>query len=216
MAQPLVIAHHLIWTAYGWWLPNDPRGSGSHIVRCVDLAELGDLHHGRKPVQPRGAIVRDFQERAEDSLKHPRLAFDDSAVAQIAAAFAAVIAKERYTCYACAIMPDHVHVLIRKHKHQAESMMEKLKEKSRQSLIDAALRAPTHGVWSEGGGWRVFLDHPREARRVIRYIEKNPLEIGQPRQEWPFVKPYDDWPLHPGHSPNSPYAKALKAAGRYR
>ena len=26
--HPIVIAHHLIWTAYGWWLPNDPRGSG--------------------------------------------------------------------------------------------------------------------------------------------------------------------------------------------
>jgi len=26
----MIIAHHLIWTAYGFWLPNDPRGSSSH------------------------------------------------------------------------------------------------------------------------------------------------------------------------------------------
>ncbi len=27
--RPSVIAHHLIWTLYGHWLPNDLRGSGS-------------------------------------------------------------------------------------------------------------------------------------------------------------------------------------------
>jgi hypothetical protein len=29
------------------------------------------------------------------------------------------------------------------------------------------------------------------------------------------VQEYDDWPLHSGHSVNSPYVKALKAVGRY-
>jgi hypothetical protein len=27
--KPIVIAHHIMWTLYGWWLPNDPRGSTS-------------------------------------------------------------------------------------------------------------------------------------------------------------------------------------------
>ena len=27
-----VAGFHLIWTAYGWWLPNDPRGSSSHEI----------------------------------------------------------------------------------------------------------------------------------------------------------------------------------------
>lgn len=47
------------------------------------------------------------------------------------------------------------------------------------------------------------------------YIERNPDPYRMPRQTYPFVRPYDGWPLHPGHSPNSPYAQALKAAGRY-
>jgi REP element-mobilizing transposase RayT len=189
MAKPLVIAYHLIWTAYGWWLANDLRGSGSHIVRSHVLAELGELHHGRKRIQPSGAVVRDFQDRAEDLLKHPRISFDDEMVQQLAAAFAQVIAEERYSCYGCAIMPDHVHILIRKHKHQAEEMIESLQNRSRQQLIGAGLCAPTHPIWSKGGGWKVFLEHPDEIRRTIIYIEKNPLPIGQPRQEWPFVTP---------------------------
>ena len=215
MPQPLVIAYHLIWTGYGWWLPNDPRGSGSFTIRTDVLAELGDLHHGRKRIQPWGSKVREFQDRAEDLLKHPRLSFDEAAVNQIAAAFVQVVADEKYTCYACAIMPDHVHILIRKHKHSAEEMIENLQSRSRKQLIDAGTFASTHPVWTYGAGWKVFLDHPDEIRRTIVYIERNPLPIGQSRQVWPFVIAYNGWPLHPGHSPHSPYVKALKAAGRY-
>ena len=60
----------------------------------------------------------------------------------------------------------------------------------------------------------MFLDHPDEIRRTVIYIEKNPLPLKLPKQQWPFVKEYDGWPLHPGHSPNSPYVKALRDAGR--
>src|SRR5437763_5560080 len=114
MSRPLVIAHHLIWTAYGWWLPNDPRGSGSQTIRNEIIAELGELHSGRKKVQPAGRIVREFYGHAADRLKHPLLTFDEAAQQEISAAFADVVRSERYTCYACAIMPDHVHILIRK------------------------------------------------------------------------------------------------------
>lgn len=54
MSNPIVIAHHLVWTAYGWWLPNDPRGSTSHWIASEVIAELGELHHGRKKIQPDG------------------------------------------------------------------------------------------------------------------------------------------------------------------
>ena len=64
MSQPIVIAHHLIWTVYGSWLPNDPRGSGSHSVASDVLTELGELHYGRNKLQPAGRIVREFYEQA--------------------------------------------------------------------------------------------------------------------------------------------------------
>src|SRR5262249_52454009 len=153
------------------------------------IAQLGELHYGRKRVQPTGSIVREFYATAADVLKNPLVTLDDKARSETASAFQEVIIRERYTCYACVIMPDHVHILIRKHKHSAEEMMEFLKEVSRDRLIAAEMRAPTHPVWSGGGGWKVFLDHPDEVRRTICYIEKNPDAIGLPRQHWPFVKP---------------------------
>jgi REP element-mobilizing transposase RayT len=215
MTQPIVIAHHLIWTAYGWWLPNDPRGSGSTTIRKDVIAELGELHYSRKVVQPSGQEIRQFQATAGNVLQDPRLTFDSAAVAEIALAFAEVIESERYTCYACAIMPDHVHILIRKHKHQAEEMMEILKEASRERLRKNILHFSEHRVWASGGGWKVFLDEPNEVRRTVTYILRNPLPLGMPEQRWPFVRVYDGWPLHPGHNPNSPYAQRLRALGRY-
>ena len=58
MPRPIVIAHHLIWTVYGTWLPNDPRGSGSRAIACDVLRDLGDVHYGRKRVQPSDAVIR--------------------------------------------------------------------------------------------------------------------------------------------------------------
>ena len=45
----IILAHHLIWTLYGHWPPNDLRGSGSDIVHDEELAALAPVHHGRKP-----------------------------------------------------------------------------------------------------------------------------------------------------------------------
>jgi REP element-mobilizing transposase RayT len=215
MPQPLVIAYHIMWTAYGTWLPNDPRGSTSQTLYSDALAELGEIHFGRKKVQPPRCEVREFHERAAELLCHPVLRFDESERAIIAEAFSEVVTTERYTCYACAVMPDHVHLLIRKHKHTAEEMATNLIRASREKLIARERRSSDHPTWTGGDGWNVFLEHPNDVRRVIGYIERNPIKSGLPLQKWPFVKPYDNWPLHEGHSPNSPYAKRLRELGRY-
>lgn len=215
MDNPLIIAYHLIWTAYGWWLPNDPRGSGSATIASDVIAELGDLHHGRKRVQPPGRVIREFYEKAATVLKHSLLKFDAAARDAVGAAFGDVIRRERYTCYACAVMPDHVHLLIRKHKHSAEEMADRLKTESRLRLCSLGFRTSDHPTWTGGCVWHVFLDHPDDIWRTIPYIENNPLPLGLPIQRWPFIQPYDNWPLHPGHSPTSPYARRLRAVGRY-
>ena len=211
--NPLVIAHHLIWTVYGWWLPNDPRGSGSHTIDSAVLADLGEIHYGRKKVQPVGDMVRKFYAQAEDKLNHSLRVLTPTDIALVAAACEEVMTQRRYTCYACAIRPDHVHVLIRKHRDSAEMMLEEIKTLSRKRLEDAGWSG--HPVWAGGGGWKVFLDHPQEVQRIIGYIQRNPLKAHLFAQNWPFVVTYNNWPLHPGHSPNSPYVRALQAAGRY-
>ena len=202
----VIIAHHLVWTAYGWWLPNDPRGSTSHEIRSDVIAQLGELLHGRKAVQPAGWEIRAFYEEAAAVLRHPLLTFWPDEFRPIADSFAEVVGARRYTCYACAILPDHAHVLIRKHRDKAEEMIAGLQEVSRRHLRQLGLRAPDHPVWG-GSGWKVFQDHPDDVRRTVRYINENATKLKLPPQRWGFVKEYDGWPLHAGHSPNSPYAR---------
>src|SRR5207237_9815564 len=140
---------------------------------------------GGGQVPPPRLEVLDFDEPAAELLQHPLLTFDERARAIIGEAFGDVIESEKYTCYACAVMPDHVHLLIRKHKHTAEEMGANLIGASREKLVARERRTPEHPVWTAGDGWNVFLEHPNDVRRVIVYIERNPIKIGLPEQKWP-------------------------------
>ena len=115
----------------------------------------------------------------------------------IAAAFCDAIAQHSYTCYACAILPDHVHVVIRKHRHRAEEMTESLQHDSRLRLSDSGAIPTNHPVWTRGG-WKRFIDSPDAVRTVIRYVENNPPKAGVPRRSWDFVTPYDGWTFDKG------------------
>lgn len=185
----MVAAYHLIWTAYGHWLPNDPRGSTSQEIRCAQIAPLGELHFGRKRVQPAGSTIREFYDAARGILKHELLSFNENQVELISQSFHEVIKSREYTCYACAIMPDHVHVLIRKHRDKAEEIISHLQGASRLAIQN---EYSLHPVWG-GPGWKVFLNTQDDIRRTIRYVENNPLKFRRPRQRWLFVREYDGW-----------------------
>ena len=204
-----LIAHHIVWTGYGGWLPNDPRGSFSREIGSEKISQLGNPHYGRRRKQPTRQIVNEFQSEARQVLKYPLLKFTQQQFEIIADGFSDAIRMHSYTCYACAILPNHVHLLIRKHRHKAEQMIEILQEASRLRISRARIADPDHPIWTVGG-WKAFLHHPDAIRRVIRYIENNPAKERLPMQHWDFVQPYDGWPLHPGHNPNTPYAKRLR------
>ena len=142
-------------------------------------------------------------------LKHPWLTFGGREVDCIADAFSTLIQSCKYTCYACAIMPDHVHLVIRKHRDLAEEIIRRFQRAGFLALIDRGLVPFDHPVWG-GPGWKVFLDEPDDVWRTIPYVDDNPVKAHLPRQSWPFVTPYNNWPLHDGHSPNSPYARRLR------
>ena len=190
-----MIAYHLIWTMYGWWLPNDPRGSMSDHIESALISELGDIHYGRKRIQPCSRDVRELYDDAKSKLQHELLNLKPSQFHLAAKSFGEVIRREGYTCYAWAVMPDHIHALIRKHRDHAEVMIEKFQDASRGYFRGIGLRPDDHPVWG-GPGWKVFLDTPDDIHRVIKYINDNPKKMRLKDQHWDFVTPYDNWPLH--------------------
>jgi REP element-mobilizing transposase RayT len=191
----MVVAYHLIWTVYGSWLPNDLLGSGSRAV--VSLAALGDVHFGRKRLQPHRAAVREFYADAEPMLVHPVMRLDAQQRATVGACLGEVMAATPYTCWACAVMADHVHLVMRKHRDAAEEMIERLQEATRSGLNREALVAQGHPVWTVGG-WKTFLDSADAVRSCVRYVEGNPERERMAPQAWPYVVEYDGWPFRPG------------------
>jgi REP element-mobilizing transposase RayT len=189
----MVAGYHLIWTVYGYWLPNDPRGSTSTEVRVEPIETLGEIHHGRKAVQPSSKEIRAFYQKAHDVLKHPVLTFDEDEIVLLGKAFGETITENDYTCYACAVMPDHVHLLIRRHRDKAEAMIALFQEKGRAALIAAEKRSPVQPIWTDGPGWKTFVNSRRQFEAEIVYIRQNPVKIGRAVQMWDFVKEYDGW-----------------------
>ncbi len=189
----MVAGYHLIWTVYGFWLPNNPRGSTSSEVRIAAIKDLGPLHYGRKANQPASAEIKDFRTKALDALKHPVLTLDDEGIALVGAIIGREIAAKEYVCYACAVMPDHVHLLIRRSRDWAEDMVAHFQETTRSELIEVGMRSPTHPVWTKGPSWKGFLNSARDFERTIGYIRANPEVIGRPEQTWDFVTAYDGW-----------------------
>ena len=188
----MVAAYHLIWTAYGYWLPNDPRGSSSQDLRHKKFAPLGDVHFGRKEIQPPSQDLRKFYREADSLLEHSRLLFTDAEIALIGTSFGNTISRQGYTCYACAVMPDHVHLLIGRHRDSAEQMIANLQEDSKKAIIHADCRPVNHPVWA-GPGWKVFLNTRKDIEIRIQYIQENPIKSGRPAQLWDFVQEYNGW-----------------------
>ena len=54
-----VLAYHLVFTSYGFWLPNDPRGSWSDFVRSWELYWYG----GATKVTTRASLARREHDR---------------------------------------------------------------------------------------------------------------------------------------------------------
>jgi REP element-mobilizing transposase RayT len=199
MQRRTVIATHLILVLYGHWAVNDPRGSGSSDFLDLKFAPLGPIHFGRRPdgEQPTREELRAFHAQHQELLNFPVFWIDDAKRREIADAVADALRTHNYTCYACAICGNHLHAVIRTHKHNALTQWNNIADAIRQRmrLCFPTTISPHHPVIS-ARPYKVFLFTPEEVRGRIDYVEGNPLKEGLPRQQWDFITPYDNWPLH--------------------
>src|SRR5580692_3574335 len=105
----MVIASHVIFSAYGFWLPNDPRGSWSEFVASWELLKYGKAtkvmtHRSVARVQHDVRIRLD----AKTALRHPPVIFTGEQALAISRGFATAISEALYCLHACCILPDHV------------------------------------------------------------------------------------------------------------
>ena len=193
----MVRAYHVIFSTYGFWLPNDPRGSGSDRVAAPHLKRFGTAIK----VQTRQSVAHRshdcaVRKAAKKQLKYPPVIFDGSQARAVARGFAQVLQEYDYPVYACTILPEHVHLVIGRHTRAIERTVAHLKRGATMRLFAEEIHPlieflnPVPSPWSKRTGWTVYLNDDQSVRHRIKYVQENPLKEGRPQQHWSFVKPF--------------------------
>ena len=185
----MIIAYHAVFTTYGTWLPNDPRGSFSQEVYVAELRRLGPAEYGRQDPQPSAARLRRFRTAARPNLSRPPFFIDDATRPLAGAAFGEVAERLRLDVPACAIMNDHVHLLVMRSGHRIEYLVGQFKGAATRVL------GLTESPWTRKCG-RIFINSRSALYAAARYIERNPIVARLRPQKWSFVTPLapaDEW-----------------------
>ena len=106
--------YHAILSAYGFWLPNDPRGSWSDFVHAWELfryAGPATTVTGKRSYA-RDAHDAPFRREAKHRLKYPPARFDGRGRESIAVGFARACEEFGFVVFARAIGFDHAHVVL--------------------------------------------------------------------------------------------------------
>jgi REP element-mobilizing transposase RayT len=138
------------------------------------------------------------RDAARAALKYPPVTLNGIQARAIARGFAEYAEKTKLTILACAILPQHIHLVTARHRSNVEQLVNRLKGAATRRLIDEQLhplapyqhdrRRPPKAF--ARGQWKVFLNAPNDIQRAIRYVKANPTRESLPPQRWRFVQPY--------------------------
>src|SRR5438105_2776106 len=114
----MIIAGHVIVSAYGFWLPNDQRESWSDFVRRWELLRFGPA----TKVTTRRSLAREpfdpaLRAAAKRALMYPAVHFDGRQALAIAHGFQRAIQRTGCVVHACAILPEHTHIVFARHTY---------------------------------------------------------------------------------------------------
>lgn len=185
----MALAHHLIFAAYGFILPNNPD-STSRYVRSNSLWRS----HGPAP-RSRNRTPPPPQPNPETSLQHNPVHFSPAQIQSIAAGFHQASDESSYQILACSILADHTHLVIIDHPTPPRRIIAHLKTRATQRLQSDQLHpfrnlstSPLPSPWSRSG-WTTFLDTDDDITHAIAYVHDNLTREKLPPQPWPFLHP---------------------------
>lgn len=136
-----ILGFHVNFGTYGFWLPNDPRGSNSEYVRAWELLEFGKATKaaGRENVS-RKSHDRGLRMRAKEKLQFPAVRLDGRQARSAAMGFADAVRKTGYVVHACAVLPTHVHLVLRPHRYRIEQVVNLMKGSATARLLREGTR----------------------------------------------------------------------------
>jgi REP element-mobilizing transposase RayT len=196
----MIHGYHVILPTYGFWLPNDPRGSWSETIRKWELVRFGPTtkSHDRRSLEDLSPEEIAQRDAARKALAYPPVTLTGQQAAAVGRGFAAKAAKSNYTIWACSILPEHTHLVIARHTYKIEQIANLLKGAATSQLMKEnchplaayakqGKRPPR--MWAEHE-WKVYLDCEESIEKAIGYVEGNPIKEDKPKQKWSFVTPF--------------------------
>ena len=178
----MIVGFHGIISAYGFWLPNDPRGSWSDFVAAWELFRYGGKATKVDTTQSVAHVQHDRAKRlaVKEHLKHPPVKWTGLQARAIARGFARAVEESGYKILAFAILPDHIHAVLGRTSRNISQVVAHLKARATQQLRAEGIH-PFAAVADENGNlpqtwarkyWKVFIDNDAHLRAAIRYVER--------------------------------------------
>ena len=188
-----MIAAHIVFGCYGFWPPNDPRGSWSTYVGSRKLYHFAGPATKVDTTHSRAHDEHDVQFRLDikNALKYPAVVLTGRQALAATHGFQIAVDESQIVIFACSIMPNHVHLVVQTHTKSFTGIVAHLKSRATKQMNHENQR-PLDGVrspWARGH-WEVWLDTDAEVFSAIDYVEQNPIRDGLKPQRWPFVVPY--------------------------
>jgi REP element-mobilizing transposase RayT len=143
---------------------------------------LGEIKYARQYPAPDRERLMKFWTAAAPHLARAPLFLDDRSWPSVAAAFSKVIQCLAIKVPACAIMNDHVHILVLGSKYRIEYIVNQLKGAATSVL--KLERTP----WTRGC-WKVFINDKETLLAAVEYINANPASASLTSQSWDFISP---------------------------
>jgi REP element-mobilizing transposase RayT len=188
----MIIAYHSIFSMYGFWLPNDPRGSGSDYVASWELFRYGPATKtDSRQSMARMPLPPNWQREAKTALRYPPVVITGRQALAISEGFAKAAGEGPYRIYACAILPEHVHLVIGAAERRIRQVVGHLRGRATHFLRERGLWSDDRPLWGEHG-WNVYLETVEAVERAVRYVVNNPVKEGKRPQKWSFVVPFVD------------------------
>ena len=196
----MILGFHFIFSAYGFWLPNDPRGSWSETVRSFDLLRFGPATK-TSTTRSLAHQPHDYELRlaAKRALRYPPVQFTGEQARAVAGGLAQASIERGYTVHALAILPDHAHLVMRYCSRHIDEIAAHLKAKATANLTRENLHPMERFASSNGRKpspwaryyWCPFIRSRRQMEAAIAYVRCNPARAGLPPQRWRCVARYE-------------------------
>ena len=194
----MIHGYHVIFGAYGFWLPNDPRGSWSDFVHAWELVRFGRSTKSLDRVEIAPAEYAAWRAETLQALTYPPVSLDGEQARAVGEGFAKFCSKNRLGIWACSILPEHVHLVLGRHRYKMEIAANLLKGAATKRLKEVGMH-PMAMYEQEDGRiphmwaahqWIAFLDSEQAIENAIKYVEANPSKEGKRPQAWKCVIPF--------------------------